>query len=95
MAVEESSLDGSRLLAYLPGAILVNKEPLDGSPWPDVSPNRVTRAVLAAVYGVLQVRHEPDGKRFRFYMTQDSREYIDGMMQETMRAQVGRIPVIF
>jgi hypothetical protein len=53
---EESSSEGSRLLAYLPGAILVNKEPLEGSPWPDLSPNRITRAVLSAAYGLLQVR---------------------------------------
>ena len=55
MGQEESSSEGSRLLAYLPGAILVNKEPLEGSPWPDLSPNRITRAVLSAAYGLLQV----------------------------------------
>jgi hypothetical protein len=54
-ALEEASLDGSRLLAYLPGSILVNKEPL-GTAFPsDIGPNRVTRSVLTAVYDLLQV----------------------------------------
>lgn len=55
-AAEEASLHGSRLLAYLPGCILVNREPLGAGLLPDTSPNRITRAVLAAVYALLQVR---------------------------------------
>lgn len=55
-ALEEASLDGSRLLAYLPGSILVNKEPLGTAFQSDVCPNRVTRSVLTAVYDLLQVR---------------------------------------
>lgn len=55
-ALEEASLDGSRLLAYLPGSILVNKEPLGTAFQLDVCPNRVTRSVLTAVYDLLQVR---------------------------------------
>jgi hypothetical protein len=55
-ALEEASLDGSRLLAYLPGCILVNREPLGSGLLPDTSPNRITRSVLAAVYALLQVR---------------------------------------
>lgn len=47
--------DGSRGLADLPGAIMVNREPLDMGVWPDVGPYRLTRAVLAAGYGLLQV----------------------------------------
>jgi hypothetical protein len=54
-ALEEASLDGSRLLAYLPGCILVNREPLGSGLLPDTSPNRITRSVLAAVYALLQV----------------------------------------
>lgn len=54
-ALEEASLDGSRLLAYLPGSILVNKEPLGTGYQPDVCPNRITRSVLTAVYELLQV----------------------------------------
>ncbi|WIA09915.1 hypothetical protein OEZ85_010129 [Tetradesmus obliquus] len=53
-AAEEASLHGSRLLAYLPGCILVNREPLGAGLLPDTSPNRITRAVLAAVYALLQ-----------------------------------------
>lgn len=55
-ALEEASLDGSRLLAYLPGSILVNKEPLGTAFQPDICPNRITRSVLTAVYDLLQVR---------------------------------------
>lgn len=55
LALEEGDTSGvSRLLAYLPGAVLLNKEPADAGPWPDASPNRVTRAVLGAVYLQLQ-----------------------------------------
>jgi hypothetical protein len=54
-ALEEASLDGSRLLAYLPGCILVNREPAGSGLLPDTSPNRITRSVLAAVYALLQV----------------------------------------
>lgn len=54
-ALEEASLDGSRLLAYLPGSILVNKEPLGTAYQSDICPNRVTRSVLTAVYDLLQV----------------------------------------
>lgn len=54
-ALEEASLDGSRLLAYLPGSILVNREPLGSSFQPDICPNRITRSVLTAVYDLLQV----------------------------------------
>lgn len=55
-ALEEASLDGSRLLAYLPGSILVNKEPLGTAFQCDICPNRITRSVLTAVYDLLQVR---------------------------------------
>jgi hypothetical protein len=55
LALEEGDTGGSsRLLAYLPGAVLLNKEPPNAGPWPDASPNRVTRAVLSAVYSQLQ-----------------------------------------
>lgn len=54
-ALEEASLDGSRLLAYLPGSILVNKEPLGTAFQSDICPNRITRSVLTAVYDLLQV----------------------------------------
>jgi len=55
LALEEGDTSGtSRLLAYLPGAVLLNKEPADTAPWADASPNRVTRAVLGAVYSQLQ-----------------------------------------
>lgn len=54
VASEDASLEGSKVLAYLPGAILVNKEPLDLGPYADVAPNRATRAVLGAVYCTLQ-----------------------------------------
>lgn len=55
LALEEGDASGSsRLLAYLPGAVLLNRQPLEAGPWPDASPNRVTRAVLGAVYSQLQ-----------------------------------------
>jgi hypothetical protein len=57
-ALEEASLDGSRLLAYLPGSILVNKEPPGTAFQPDVCPNRITRSVLTAVYALLQVSQQ-------------------------------------
>ena len=44
------------MLMYLPGAVMVNREPLDLGPWPDMGPYRCTRAVLSAAYGMLQVR---------------------------------------
>lgn len=47
-------VDGSRHLLYLPGAVMVNREPLDLGPWADTGPYRVTRAVLAAAYALLQ-----------------------------------------
>lgn len=50
------SAQGSRTLSNLPGSVLVNLEPLDLSAWSDVGPHRTTRAVLAAVYGIVQVR---------------------------------------
>lgn len=34
--------------------VLLNKDPPEAGPWPDCSPNRITRAVLAAVYSELQ-----------------------------------------
>ena len=50
-----------RLLAFLPGAVLLNREPPGSGPWPDASPNRVTRAVLGAVYAQLQALVAPLG----------------------------------
>eukprot|EP00200_Dunaliella_tertiolecta_P019446 CAMPEP_0202402262 /NCGR_PEP_ID=MMETSP1128-20130828/4106_1 /ASSEMBLY_ACC=CAM_ASM_000463 /TAXON_ID=3047 /ORGANISM="Dunaliella tertiolecta, Strain CCMP1320" /LENGTH=952 /DNA_ID=CAMNT_0049006267 /DNA_START=179 /DNA_END=3037 /DNA_ORIENTATION=+ len=38
----------------LPGAVMVNREPLDMSVWPDVGPSRAPRAVLSSAYGLLQ-----------------------------------------
>ncbi|GLI71473.1 hypothetical protein VaNZ11_016611 [Volvox africanus] len=40
--------------AALPGCLLVPREPLDGGTVPDTAPLRITKAVLAAVYTVLQ-----------------------------------------
>lgn len=48
-------MDGSRVLLYLPGAVMVGREPLDLGHWPDMGPGRVTRAVLGAAYALLQV----------------------------------------
>eukprot|EP00798_Chlamydomonas_sp_ICE-L_P020814 gene20814-27649_t len=48
------SLDGSKVLMYLPGAVMVNREPLDIGPWSDLGPYRLTRAVLSSAYGMLQ-----------------------------------------
>ena len=39
----------------LPGALMVPREPPDAAVCPDTSPLRITKAVLAAVYTVLQV----------------------------------------
>jgi hypothetical protein len=52
----QSSTDGSQMLQCLPGAVMVNREPLDLGVWPDLAPSRSTRAVLSAAYGILQVR---------------------------------------
>ncbi len=48
---------GSRpaALSCLPGAPLVHREPADAALAPDTSPDRITKAVFAAVYTVLQV----------------------------------------
>lgn len=46
--------DGSRSLLYLPAAVMLPREPLDLGTCPDLGPYRITRAVLAAVYGLLQ-----------------------------------------
>lgn len=35
---------------------MVNRDPNDLGLWADVGPHRITHAILAAVYGVLQVR---------------------------------------
>eukprot|EP00775_Hariotina_reticulata_P003294 gene3294-3570_t len=43
-----------RLLAYLPGSILLEREPLGTGCFPDTSPNRITQNVLAAVYTLIQ-----------------------------------------
>ncbi len=39
-----------------PRQVMVNREPLDLGPYVDVGPYRVTRAVLASAYALLQVR---------------------------------------
>ncbi|GFR48730.1 hypothetical protein Agub_g10688, partial [Astrephomene gubernaculifera] len=38
----------------LPGALMIPREPLDAAAAPDTAPLRITKAVLAAVYAVLQ-----------------------------------------
>lgn len=62
-ALEEASLDGSRLLAYLPGAILVNREPLGAAYLPDTGPNRITRRWVVVM---LEQQQEVEGQHSCF-----------------------------
>lgn len=65
MALEDTSHSGddtfhsgedASLLASLPGAVLMPREPLGCCHEYDAGPGRLTRSVLASVYGTLQVR---------------------------------------
>lgn len=51
---EELTLDGNRILAYLPGAVLLHREPPSSGPSAEVGPGRVTKAVLHSVYEIIQ-----------------------------------------
>ncbi|MEW5305628.1 MAG: hypothetical protein WDW36_008157 [Sanguina aurantia] len=53
-APQPASTQGHRALAILPARMMVNRDPNDLGLWADVGPHRITHAVLAAVYGVLQ-----------------------------------------
>lgn len=53
-AAEEALLEGDRVLAYLPGAVLLHRDPIERGAFPEVAPSRMTKAVLGCVYSVMQ-----------------------------------------
>lgn len=85
--IKQASADGSRMLLYLPGAVMVNREPLDLGAWPDLGPYRTTRAVLSAAYGVLQVcRFEGAGPEGPVPLPLQGNELLSGAMHANWEA---------
>lgn len=50
---EADDYSGTKALAYLPANILISKEPFGESHLPEISPSRITHAVLAAACSIL------------------------------------------